>query len=99
MLFAAIVLLVTSITGIVAALVIGGPTPTNPRHGTWDVSGLNVSFIAWGCAVMCVIGLVLLFVDARLDRRRPHELDAERHSAGDELFGEHDVERDWAKDH
>jgi hypothetical protein len=99
MLFAAIVLLVISITGIVSALVIGGPTPTNPRHGTWDIGGLDVGFIAWGCAVMCVIGLVLLFVDARLDRRRPHELDGDHHTGADELFGEHDVERDWAKDH
>jgi hypothetical protein len=40
----------------------------------------------------------LLFVDARLERRRPPPLDEEDHTAGDELFGEHDVERDLARD-
>jgi hypothetical protein len=47
---------------------------------------------------MCAIGLLLLFVDARLERRRPAEVEQAHHSAGDELFGEHDVERDLARE-
>ena len=96
--FAAVVLLVVSIAGLIAALFNGTPTPSNPRHGTFGVTGLDGSFIAWGCVGLCVIGLVLLFIDARLERRRPPQLDAEGHTASDELFGEHDVERDLARD-
>ena len=96
--FAAVVLLVVSIVGLIAALFTGTPTPSNPRHGTFGVTGLDGSFIAWACVGLCVIGLVLLFIDARLERRRPPELDAEGHTASDELFGEHDVERDLARD-
>jgi hypothetical protein len=47
---------------------------------------------------MCAIGLALLFIDARLERRRPPPFDEEGHTAGDELFGEHDVERDLARE-
>jgi len=99
MLFAVIILIVLSIAGLITALTVGPPTPSNPRHGTFGIDGLDPGFIAWGCVGLCVIGLVLLYVDAQLERRRPPELDAEKHSAGDELFGEHDVERDWSRDH
>ena len=44
MLFAAIVLLFISIMALISAVVIGGPTPTNPRHGAWDIGGLDVGF-------------------------------------------------------
>jgi hypothetical protein len=47
---------------------------------------------------LCAIGLLVLFVDARVERRRPPPLDDDVHTAGDELFGEHDVERDLARD-
>jgi hypothetical protein len=99
--FAALVLLIVSIMGLVAALFTGAPTPSNPRHGTFGVSGLDGSFIAWACVGMCAIGLLLLFIDARLERRRParpEESDEMDHSAGDELFGEHEVERDLARE-
>jgi hypothetical protein len=96
--FAAVVLLIVSLVGLLAALLTGSPTPSNPRHGTFGVSGLDGSFIAWACVGMCAIGLVLLFIDARLERRRPPRPEDEGHSAGDELFGEHDVERDLARD-
>jgi hypothetical protein len=57
---------------------------------------LGGSFIAWTSVGLCVLGLLLLFVDARLERRRPAR--PEDHSAGDELFGEHEVERDLARE-
>jgi hypothetical protein len=96
--FAAVVLLIVSIVGLIAALFTGTPTPSNPRHGTFGVTGLDGSFIAWACVGMCAIGLALLFIDARLERRRPPPFDEEGHTAGDELFGEHDVERDLARE-
>ena len=96
--FAAVVLLIVSIVGLIAALFAGTPTPTNPRHGTFGVTGFDGSFVAWACVGMCAIGLLLLFIDGRLERRRPPELAGEEHTAGDELFGEHDVERDLARD-
>lgn len=95
--FAAAVLLIVSIAGLIGALFTGMPTPSNPRYGTFGVSGLEGSFIAWACVGLCAIGLVLLFIDMRLERRAPSEPDVERHTAGDELFGEHDVERDLAR--
>jgi len=96
--FAAVVLLILSIAGLITALLTGTPTPSNPRHGTFGVTGLDGGFIAWACVGLCAIGLVLLFIDARLERRRPAEVEQADHSAGDELFGEHDVERDLARD-
>jgi len=96
--FAAVVLLIMSIAGLLAALFTGAPTPTSPRHGTFGVSGLDGSLIAWTCVGLCAIGLLLLFIDARLERRRPAEVEQEDHTAGDELFGEHDVERDLARE-
>jgi hypothetical protein len=96
--FAAVVLLIVSIVGLIAALFTGTPTPSNPRHGTFGVTGLDGSFIAWACVGMCAIGLLLLLIDSRLERRRPPPSDEEGHTAGDELFGEHDVERDLARE-
>jgi len=96
--FGAVVLLLVSIAGLLVALFAGIPTPSNPRHGTFGVSGLDGSLIAWACVGLCAIGLLLLFIDARLERWRPAEVDQEDHTAGDELFGEHDVERDLARD-
>ncbi|MCV7301296.1 hypothetical protein H7J93_16880 [Mycobacterium barrassiae] len=96
--FAAVVLLALSIVGLIIALFTGGPTASTPRHGVFGISGLDGAFIAWVCVGMCAIGLVLLFIDARWERRRPSQPDEEVHSAGDELFGEHDVERDLARD-
>jgi hypothetical protein len=96
--FAAVVLLIVSIVGLIAALFNGSPTPSNPRHGTFGVTGLDGSLIAWACVGMCAIGLLLLFIDTRLERRRPPRLEVEDHTAGDELFGEHEVERDLARE-
>jgi hypothetical protein len=96
--FGAVVLLLVSIVGLLVALFAGVPTPSNPRHGTFGVSGLDGRLIAWACVGLCATGLLLLFIDARLERRRPAEVDQEHHTAGDELFGEHDVERDLARE-
>jgi hypothetical protein len=98
MLIVAVVLLILSIAGVITAVVVGTPAPGYPRHGTFGINGVDAGFIAWSCVVLCVIGLVLLFVDVRLARRRPAELDAGQHTAGDELFGEHDVERDLTRE-
>lgn len=97
--FAAVVILIASVAGVLVALFTGAPTPTNARHGTFAISGLSGAHIAWACVGLCAIGLALLFIDARMERRRPPPSeDEEAHSAGDELFGEHDVERDLARD-
>ena len=96
--FAAVVLLIVSIVGLIAALFTGSPTPSNPRHGTFGVTGLDGSLIAWACVGLCALGLLLLFIDARVERRRPPQPEVEDHTAGDELFGEHDVERDLARE-
>jgi uncharacterized membrane protein YuzA (DUF378 family) len=96
--FAAVVLLIVSIAGLLAALFTGAPTPSNPRHGTFGVSGLDGSLIAWACVGLCAIGLLLLLIDARLERRRPAQPEVGDHTAGDELFGEHDVERDLSRE-
>jgi len=96
--FGAVFLLLVSIVGLFAALFTGTPTPSNPRHGTFGVSGLDGSFIAWACVGLCAIGLLLLFIDARMERRRPADVEQEDHTAADELFGEHDVERDLARE-
>jgi uncharacterized membrane protein YuzA (DUF378 family) len=98
MIIAAAVLLIVSIAGLIAALVIGSPAPDNPRHGTFGISGFDGGFLAWACVGMCAVGLLLLFMDARLERRRPAEPEEQHHTAGDELFGEHDVERDLERE-
>jgi hypothetical protein len=98
MLIAAAVLMILSIAGLIAVLINGTPAPGYPRHGTFGVNGLDGSVIAWLCVGMCAVGLLLLFVDSRLERRRPVERLDEVHTAGDELFGESDVERDLERE-
>lgn len=61
--------------------------------------------IAWACAGVCAIALVLLLIDAIRERQagdvssgeQPLEIE-HRHTAGDELFGEHEVERELARE-
>jgi hypothetical protein len=96
MLIVVVVLLVVSIAALIAAVIIGTPAPGYPRHGTFGIDGVDGSFIAWACVGLCATGLLLLFIDARRERRRPAQPDVQDHTAGDELFGEHDVERDLA---
>jgi hypothetical protein len=98
MIIAATVLLIVSVVGLIAALMIGTPAPRNARHGTFAVEGIDSSFIAWGCVGLCALGLLLLFLDVRLARRRPAQPEGSDHTAGDELFGEHDVERDLERE-
>ena len=98
MLIVVLILLIVSIALLVAAVIIGSPSPTNPRHGTFGIDGLDGGWIAWGCVALCAAGLVLLIVDARVQRRRPPQPAVEEHTAGEELFGEHDVERDLARE-
>jgi hypothetical protein len=92
--FAALVLLIVSIAGLIGAMFTGAPTPSNPRHGTFGVDGLDPRFIAWGCVVLCVIGLILLFIDSKRPKPPPREPGERDHTGADDLFGEHDVERD-----
>jgi hypothetical protein len=100
MIIVAAVLLIVSIAGLIAAVIIGSPAPGHPRHGTFGIDGLDGSFVAWACVGLCAVGLLLLFMDARLERRRPAQPEEpqEDHTAGDELFGEHEVERDLARE-
>ena len=86
MLGAVAVLTVGIITALTAAAAFGSPG------------------IAAACVGLSAMGLVMLMIDAREDRRRtavpagvPLALHREHQlTAGDELFGEHDVERDLA---
>jgi hypothetical protein len=101
MLIVVVALLIVSIAALAAAVIIGTPAPAHPKHGTFGIDGLDGSFIAWACVGLCAIGLVLLLIDARLERRRPAQTEepAETdHTAGDELFGEPEVERDLARE-
>ena len=92
-------LLVLSVVALIVALVVGAAGPAHPRHGTFGVDGLDGSFFAWGCVGLCVIGLLLLFVDVRRGRRHPAPPDGqEHHTAGEDLFAEHDVERDLTRE-
>jgi hypothetical protein len=96
--FAAVVLLVLSIAGLIMALTVGSPTPTNPRHGTFGIDGLDARAIAWGCVVLCVVGLILLFIDSKRPERPSREPGEREHTGADDLYGEHDVERDLARE-
>jgi hypothetical protein len=98
MLIAVAVLMILSIAGLISALINGTPAPGYPRHGTFGISGLDGSVIAWLSVGMCAVGLVLLFIDSRLERRRPAERGQEDHTAGDELFGESDVQRELERE-
>jgi len=91
--------LVLSVVALIVALFVGTAGPAHPRHGTFGVDGLDSRFFAWGCVGLCVIGLVLLFVDAWRERRHPASPDEEEHhTPGEDLFAEHDVERDLTRD-
>ena len=63
---------------------------------------LDSGLIAAGCAGMCVVALLVLIIDARRAPRRneiePPLPEEHHHSAGDELFGEHDVQRDLVRE-
>jgi hypothetical protein len=88
MIIVAAVLLVVSIVGLIGAVIIGTPAPAHPKHGTFGVDGLDGSFIAWASVGLCALGLLLLFVDARIERRRPappEESEEMDHSVGDEF--------------
>jgi hypothetical protein len=47
---------------------------------------------------LCVVGLLLLFIDSKRPKSKPAEPGEGDHTAGDELFGEHDVERDLTRE-
>jgi hypothetical protein len=54
--------------------------------------------IAWACVGLCVIGLLLVLIDARwagIKRARAAAVD---HTAADELFGEPEVQRDLTRE-
>jgi hypothetical protein len=92
------VLLIVSIAGLIAAVIIGAPAPGYPRHGTFGVYGIDGRFLAWACVGLCAVGLVLLIIDSKREKSKPAEPEEQDHTAGDELFGEHDVERDLARE-
>jgi hypothetical protein len=84
MLIAVAVLTIASIATLIAAMT------------------LDSGIIAAGCAGMCVVALFVLILDAR---RAPRRNEIERplseehhHTAADELFGEHDVQRDLVRE-
>jgi hypothetical protein len=97
MLLIAAILLILSIAGLIAAVVIGTPPPGYPRHGTFGIDGFNSGFIAWACVVMCAVGLILLYIDFKRPKPPPPEPGEREHTGADDLFGEHDVERDLAR--
>jgi hypothetical protein len=94
----AAILLVVSIVALIAGLVIGTPPPGYPRHGTFGVNGFNSGSIATACVAMCVVGLILLYIDSRRPKPTPREPGDREHTGGDELFGEHDVQRDLQRE-
>lgn len=63
---------------------------------------LDSGVIAAACACLCAIGLVVLTIDARRAARSPEPEPAppeeHHHTADDELFGEHDVQRDLVRE-
>jgi hypothetical protein len=94
MLVIVVILLILGAAGLIAAIVIGTPPPGYPRHGTFGVDGFNSGWMAWTAVALCVVGLVLLYIDSKRPQPQPREPGERDHSAGDELFGEHDLERD-----
>lgn len=54
--------------------------------------------IVWACVGLCVIGLLLLVIDARWAGIKRAKAAAQEHTADDELFGEHEVQRDLARE-
>jgi hypothetical protein len=87
MLIAVAVLAIASVAALIAAMV------------------LDSGIIAGACACLCLIALLMLIIDARRAPRRPEPSQIEpnlpeehHHTAGDELFGEHDVERDLLRE-
>jgi hypothetical protein len=94
MLLIVVILLILSVAGLTAAIVIGTPPPGYPRHGTFGVDGFNSGWMAWTAVGLCVVGLVLLYIDSKRPQPKPREPGERDHTAGDELFGEHDLERD-----
>ena len=98
MFIVAAALLIVSIAGLIAVVIFGSSAPAYPKHGTFGIEWFDSSFVAWACVGLCAIGLLLLFIDARLEGRRPVQPEVSDHTAGDELFGEHDVERDLTRE-
>jgi hypothetical protein len=91
------VLLLVSIAGLIAAVLIGTPAPGHPRHGTFGVDGFDGSFLAWACVGLCAVGLLLLIIDSKREKSKPADPEERDHTAGDE-FGEHEVEWDLTRE-
>ncbi|MCU1697808.1 MAG: hypothetical protein QOK12_4415 [Mycobacterium sp.] len=68
MIIVAAVLLVVSVVGLIAAVIVGGPAASHPRHGTFGIDGFDGSFIAWACVGSCAVGLLLLFIDSKREK-------------------------------
>lgn len=92
------ILLIVSIMGLITAVVVGTPPPGYPRHGTFGVEGFDSGFIAWSCLALCAVGLILLFIESKRPKSKPAEPGEHHHTAGDELFGEADVERELERE-
>jgi hypothetical protein len=84
MLIAVAVLTIASIAALIAAMT------------------LDSGVIAGACAGLCVVALLVLIIDARRAPRSPAPepvlAEEHHHTAGDELFGEHDVQRDLVRE-
>jgi uncharacterized membrane protein len=97
MLIVVVLLLVVSVAALIAAVIIGTPAPAHPKHGTFGIDGIDGSFLAWACVGLCAVGLLLLIIDSKREKSKPAEHEEQDHTAGDE-FGEHEVERDRARE-
>jgi len=67
---------------------------------------VGYEIVAWVCIGLAAIGLLMLLVDIVRDHRRlnsrsgiePAQPTEHPHTAGEELWGEHDVERDMVRE-
>ena len=66
---------------------------------------IGSDIVAWMCVGLSAIGLLLLTVDAMRERGRANPASVtqappaeHQHTAGDELFGEHELERDVTRE-
>jgi hypothetical protein len=83
-----LVLAIASVAALTAAVIVGS------------------AIIAWACIGLSALGLLVLLIDVRRVYRRretgsgiePAQPTEHNHTAGDDLFGEHEVERDLVRE-
>jgi len=83
-----LVLAIASVAALTAAVIVG------------------YEIVAWACIGLSAMGLLVLLIDRRREHRRlntgsgidPAQPTEHHHTAGDDLYGEHDVERDRVRE-